>query len=484
MIAMRDLTGEVRARYRLWAMSTFNGVLDREDDPVTREREGLKFNPVAIAFAGVAYAMSDGYAREQAAALLAFVHRPAAAHGFIATASTVAVVNDRLPQAIVRCALRASIVATRHWDERDENRARRLEQHRAVVDEAIDAELTWLYDGGPEPPWPVLPGARPRAKTSVKLPDGGDEDRLAETAARDEAIDRFDYQAGAAWLRGANADRDSPWLSAALRACADWTWASNGSGLASSDDLSHTPDEWNNVYFQLLARDLAGADDASVDRLALEPVMSLPDRSFFDALATFQRSVDVVHFNNHGLETKSAVRIRARLAQRVRASNSWQWMVRRRSSGVEMHLGPAIATLFFNDSGWMQPPKAYLPAALVDRVTPFLPTLEPCAVEGATHFVAIVTLNLLEVSPRAAHLPFLLAAASSWMAASPDATDFWVDHGIGRRVCALIEAARLTGPTVLAPGQPLRDQVDRLLPAMVRVGVAEAARLEQAIAAK
>jgi hypothetical protein len=235
------------------------------------------------------------------------------------------------------------------------------------------------------------------------------------------------------------------------------------------------------VYFARLARDLAGADDAAVDRLALEPLASLPDESFFDALTRFQRSVDVVHFNNLGLYTTSAVRIRASLAERVLASNSWRWMVTRRSSGMEMHLGPAIATLFLNDYGWTQPPKAYLPPALIERLTPFLPALERCAVEGATHFVAIVTLNLLEVAPQPAHLPFLLAAATSWMAAFPDATDFWIDHGIGRRVCAFIEASRQIEPTLLASGQPLRDQIDRLLPGMVRVGVAEAARLERAL---
>ena len=146
-----------------------------------------------------------------------------------------------------------------------------------------------------------------------------------------------------------------------------------------------------------------------------------------------------------------------------------------------MHLGPAIATLFLNDYGWTQPAKTYLPPALIDRLTPFLPTLEACAVEGATHFVAIVTLNLVEVAPRPAHLPFLLAAATSWMAAFPDATDFWIEHAIGRRVCAFIDATRQMEPTLLAPGQQLRDQVDRLLPGMVRVGVAEAARLEQAL---
>ena len=102
----------------------------------------------------------------------------------------------------------------------------------------------------------------------------------------------------------------------------------------------------------------------------------------------------------------------------------------------------------------------------------------------AKHFLAIVTLNLLEVSPRAAHLPFLLAAATSWTAAFTDATDFWIDPGICRCVSALIESFRISEPTALGPGQALRDQTNRLLPAMVRVGVAEAARIEQALAAR
>jgi hypothetical protein len=481
MIAMRDLTGEDRVRNRQWAMGAFNAALQGDDNPVTRVREGLKFNAIAIAFAGMAYAMVDGAAREEAAALLAFVRRAAAAHGFITSTSAVAAVNDRLPQAIVRCALRASIYATRYRDERDEDRAVRAEQHRRAVDAAIEAELVWLYDGGVEPPWPVLPGLRPRTRRGIRLPGGGDDHRLVDAIDRDAEIDGFDYQGAAAWLRGADSDRDRAWLPAALRACADWTWAANGAGLESSDDLSHRPDEWNDVYLALLARDLAGADDATVDRLALEPLASLPDESFFEALTRFQRAVDVVHFNNLGLDTASAVRIRARLAERVRASNSWLWMVRRPSSGVGMHLGPAIATLFLNDYGWAQPTKAYLPPAMIERLTPFLPTLETCAVEGATYFVAIVTLNLLEVAPRPAHLPLLLAATTSWMAAFPDATDFWIEHGIGRRVCALIDASREMGPTLLGSGEPLRDQVNRLLPGMVRVGVAEAARLERVL---
>jgi hypothetical protein len=90
-------------------------------------------------------------------------------------------------------------------------------------------------------------------------------------------------------------------------------------------------------------------------------------------------------------------------------------------------------------------------------------------------------LNLLEVSPRSSHFPFLLEAAGGWLAAFPDATSFWVDYAIGRRACALIEASRRQDSASLDLKQPLRDNVNSLLSALVRLGVPEAARLEQAL---
>lgn len=480
MIAMRDLTGDQRARFRSWAMTAFSIALQGEDDPITRARDGLKFNPAAIAFAGMAYAIADGPTREQVAAILALVYRPAAAHGFIAASTAVAAANSRLPKAIIRCALRSSIFYARRWNETNEDRLAHEEHHRANVNSAIRAELVWLYDDAAEPPWPVIPRVHPRTKERIRISIDGNRSFAKTTDSVVDAV-RFDSQAAATWLRGVDAVRDRDWLPAVLRACADWTWAANGSGLDVRDEISRKPHEWNDVYFALLARNLAGADDATVDRLALDPLGSLPDKSFLDAFTSFQRSVDVAHFNNQGLDTASAARIRARLADRLRASNRWRWMVGQQSPGIETHLGPAIATLFFNDYGWAQPAKAYLPPALIDRLTPFLPALERCAVEGATYFVAIVTLNLLEVAPRPAHLSFLLAAASGWMSAFPDSTDFWIEHGMGRRVCTLIDAARQMEPSLLAPGEQLRDQVNQLLPGLVRVGVADAARLERAV---
>ena len=74
--------------------------------------------------------------------------------------------------------------------------------------------MAWLYDSDPEPPWPVLPSVRPRTTRGIRVPGRPDEGRLPDATDRDAEIDRFDYQAAAAWLRGADAYRDRAWLPA------------------------------------------------------------------------------------------------------------------------------------------------------------------------------------------------------------------------------------------------------------------------------
>jgi hypothetical protein len=49
-------------------------------------------------------------------------------------------------------------------------------------------------------------------------------------------------------------------------------------------------------------------------------------------------------------------------------------------------------------------------------------------------------------------------------------------------VCVLLEAIRQQNLVLLGSGEPLRDMADRLLPALTRLGVPEAARLETALA--
>ncbi len=127
-----------------------------------------------------------------------------------------------------------------------------------------------------------------------------------------------------------------------------------------------------------------------------DPIKSFPNASFYDAAGTFLREVDSVYFNGNGLAQDEAVRIRTLLADRLIDSSGWRWNATRHSSSIEMHLGPAVATFFFNAYGYFQPPKAYLLERGVDRLLPFLP------------------------------LPDRIGS------------DFWINHGVGHRVCVLL----------------------------------------------
>ena len=104
----------------------------------------------------------------------------------------------------------------------------------------------------------------------------------------------------------------------------------------------------------------------------------------------------------------------------------------------------------------------------------FIPTLGMLIESSPSLFVALITLNLLEVSPRPIHLPFMVASVKTWLKNSPNDINFWVDYGMGRRICVLIETVLSQDSALLDNDESLRLEVDRLLSAMVSLGIADA----------
>jgi hypothetical protein len=136
--------------------------------------------------------------------------------------------------------------------------------------------------------------------------------------------------------------------------------------------------------------------------------------------------------------------------------------------------------VLFNDYwGGLQPPKCYLNPKGIDHLDPFLPLLKEIGESAQFLLAVIVLLNLLEVAPRASHLPMIIAAGKGWLAAHPDNKEFWIDQGLRRRLCSLIEAILTSDPKLFASDQPLRKDIDNLLGTLVPMGVAEAHRLEE-----
>jgi hypothetical protein len=486
MIVMRDGDPELQAQHAEWARGVFTEALQTKEDSVHRFRGGLRFNPIAIAFAGITYLLKDRATPVDTRTLLEVAGRdnPAAAHGFGATVTILSSIDERLPAAVLRCAFTACIRPSHKWDISENEVAAHSEHHRQRVQTAVDDELAWLAHEHSKPVWPAFPELQVRRRQRIRIPVGS-EWQDAAAPQRPRPIEYVDHQAAALWLAQiANLAEviKRPWLQEIARSYASWTAEANGAGLDEDEEVSHPPREWNRAYFDLLAHCLPELALQEVEQLALAPIRSLPDEPFFDIIAVFLRSVDAVFFNDGGLQEIMATKIRSALADRLMASRGWQRLGGSRSASIEIHIGPATATLFFNDYSSFEPAKCYLLPNAIDRLDPYLPVLEKLIESGPSLFVAIVTLNLLEVSPRSAHLPLMVTAAMTWLKSYPKHNDFWVDHGIGRRVCVWIEKVWRQDASLLATDEPIRLHVDRLLAALVSLGVADAKRLEEALA--
>ncbi|KFX71095.1 hypothetical protein TMS3_0103905 [Pseudomonas taeanensis MS-3] len=485
MIVMRDGDDALRAEHGEWARSQLDKTLAvLDDDSAHQIRGGLRFNPTAIAYAGLTHALRPRSTPEHVRSLLevAATGNHAAAHGFGTSAAVLADVDSRLPRAVLRCAFSASVVENQAWDasqeEVDARKARSHERARA----AVAAEMAWLGGEGTEPAWPAFPveQARPRRRlrihgTRIATPE-------PSKAPAPSPTEHLNHQAAALWLQQVRAlshDDTRPWLSEIVKAYMPWTALANRASLDNGDETDHPPSEWNDTFFAAVARCVVGLSTSEATELAVRHIIALPDRNFFDVLVDFLRCIDAVYFEGDHIPTQVALDIRSTLADHMLTTRGWERLSRSRDLSIEMHIGPAIAVLFFNDHMYGQGSKCYLFEKGIGRVDPFLPVLGKLISKGPSPFVALLLLNLFEVAPRAEQLDVLVGAGSVWIEAYPDFRPLWIDHGVGRRWCLLIEAIRECSPASVSHHAPLRSTIDHIVAALIALGVPEATRLEE-----
>lgn len=486
LVALRDGDDELRRAHGAWAEHILLDALNAPDDAAHRMRGGLKFNPVATAFAGVA----ELYCREPTDARLRILletaarESPAGAHGFAAVAAGLAEVDERIPKSVVRCGFAACVKPIRRWGVGDEEAARRASLYAEKTTRAVNDELAWLNALAPEPAWPDFEAddslRRRRRRRGIRIGVPPETPEPGEAAQPSETY--VDEQSAALWIGALWSIIDvsaRPWLREFVMAYADFSAKLNGLGIGPDEELSRSPHKWNANYYPLLARTLVGLTETEIDKFAVARITELPDQSFFDIAPQFLRAVDVIYFNNHQLETEAPV-IRQRFIDRLIASSGWRRLIGSRSSSIEIHLGPAVGTIFFNDYALGQT-ATYMKPEPMERLSPFLPALINLLNQGPSYFVALVTMDLLEVSPKASLLPVLVAGGKAWVSSYGDDTSFWVEHGIGRRLCAWIGQIHETSPEALAADKSERHAIDAILAALVRLGVAEARILEAAL---
>lgn len=483
MIVMREGDDALRTEHDGWARAQLETVLrTRDDDPARQIRAGLRFNPTAIAYVGMIHALRHRNTPEDVQALLEIAagDNPAAAHGLGAAISSLEAVDARLPRALLRCALSACVLPHREWDLPAEEVAARAERRLQRAKAAVDAEIAWLFQDGQEPQWPTFPQEQVRRRRRLRMP-GFRADGEEQEAEQPPATEYANHQAAALWLRQACNLQDSVanlWIAELIKAYMPWTTKANGAELDDGDEADHPPTEWNDVFFALAARCMVGLSSDEAAAMTVTPITTLPDKHFFDVLADFQRGVDNVYFNGGNIPMPVALEIRAALAKRMMDSRGWERLRNSKDMSIEMHIGPAIAVLFFNDHYIAQSTKCYLLPKGIERIGPFLPLLGSLVKAAPSPFVALVLLNLLEVAPRQEHLDLLSVAGQAWLDAYPDFRPFWIDHGFGRRWCAIVESICNQAPGAIDAQLPIRATLDSIAAALVGLGIPEASRLE------
>jgi hypothetical protein len=483
-LVMRDGDDALRTKHGVWAKAQFVAAAAQAEDPVHRLRNGLQFNPLGLATAGLVLAARHGARLADALPLLELAVNgdPAAAHGFGAFLSELAEIDLRLPKAVLRCAFVGNIRARlKHYDAKGDEDAVRKRQIAQWRDAALSVEWNWLQGRGPEPAWPDFPEAVLNARPRTYIGGTG---RQRGKQPREETEYYADHQAAAIWLTNVMGDEllAPEWLQAVARHYRIWTSHLNGADREADLELSHAPDKWNGAYYRLVARSLSGLEAAAIDALCLEPVTCLPDEPFLDVTVDLLLPLDVAYFDDRGLAAADLLRIRTSLAERLRKTSQWRRFVANPGYGIPYHLDGALGAIFFCQNGFRSPPRCYVTTIGIPRAAPFIPLLTELAIATPSLFVVLAVHSTVNVSPTHPFVAYGVKATHACVATHPNDIKLWVDFGAGKMFCGWIAEILRKGGLSSIVEEGVRDAVEDILSDLIRLGVSDAPAIERELA--
>jgi len=479
-LIMKDGDDAMYTQHQAWAQQILTEALASKDDPY-RSHPQLPYNTVAIAAVGQINIVRRGPTSAGLGSLLKIAARPdqAMLPAFGAELSTLEKIDARLPRAIMRIGFASCIHALHDYHESDEANHLRAQAHHERVLGAIERELAWLRGVESEPEWPVFPEDPPRPRRSLRI--GVTALEPQEEPARPNDI--VDSSGAAKWIQQALPllDKDTMgWFRTLVDAYAEWTSVENGAGRGSDIEPNHSRMEWNMTYFDLVPRTFVDMPAEETESGVLRRILTFPDEAYFSAAAVLIRTFDELYFNGKIIGGGDALRFRTLLFNELRGRRGWQWAIEHKSTSMEMHLARAVASLFLHNESWGGG-KCYLFPAAADNLKVFLPLLSSICVEAAqSQYIALQFLDLMELKVDPVNLGYLVRTANSWMTKYPEDTSFWIDYGVGKRICAWLAEAMKTHPGAFASSRCPSPEIDRILDSLLLLGVAAARPVEEA----
>ena len=72
-----------------------------------------------------------------------------------------------------------------------------------------------------------------------------------------------------------------------------------------------------------------------------------------------------------------------------------------------------------------------------------------------------------------------MSAVNCWLDVHGQNVDYWVDYGIGSRICGWLQIIYDRDSSLFNADRPMRPDIDHILSALVRFGFSDASLLEQ-----
>jgi len=495
-LLMRDGSQELKAVQGDWARAQLEEVVMREPENSGYAKQ-LPFNMSAIAAVGFLAAYRDDPEHGDLPHLLHLAVRRDTGMASVLRAEVASQrpLRPELTRSLIRLGFISSIYAVlmRDYDNFDNiddyllrQQARdtvRKKAEKIRLQSAVTAELQWLKGECPEPCWPELPDPQPpKERQSLSLGEQRTRQKRSNVPLR---VFAFDAALASKWLslavelwRTARPDL----LCGLVRHCWPWTAGANGVGCEPDEEPGELAYEWNDTYFAATLVAAVSVGDTGIVEYVIDPLAKLPEERFFDAVKAVLHELDQLWLNDEVVSDSTAISIREALAKQLIETRLWRNLASERSVTIEIHLAEAVAAMFMGEHQRGRGPHCYVLIPGATRVDILLPMLMQLVEQAAgSLFVAIAYLGLLEVEPHVNRLMFMNRAVMAWWRVHGANAEFWIDHGIGQRICNWIDKALLNGPV----SSKILDSVEvtAIVDILVQCGMPLARALEERLAA-
>lgn len=475
VLAIRQGADHVGEETASWAR---NALVEAAETPDREFRAApqIEYNRSAIATMGLVELYNQEPGPGNAGHLLRL-----AAHEHPAVRNALAKAFPRFAQTapqLLRALLRLSIVSSLYSTDRNADSA----AESVAVDEAIASELSVLINGAPEPDWPALPEWPVSKRRGIRIGrrvdfDDDDEEQDEKGDPSGLRVDEERLGSLASSLVPVTAMAVSDWIVDLAMHLLTWALAANGRG--SERNVDNRPVSFNFGFFEFLGVLSVALPASQVVSQIVEPLGTLPDDSFHDAIGEFLQGFDRATLAIDTKRSDDPLAVRLAAITRIESTYNFERTKHDVALSTESHAASAYKALFFLSTNPITAPSAIIPQHWSELII-VMPAITKLLKDApGSGYLASLFMSLVETSTGRELLPHVIEVAEGWCAKHGTNAAFWLGNSMGGRLVEWLDLALQVDGGKL-PMENVKS-LQASLAVMARAGVAGIAGLEARI---